>query len=517
MWFLLTQIFFYLLLSALLGAGLAWWWMKRRYEDVTETHEYLMQEREQITQDDLKAGFDRLKLPDIEPVKKQLAQIERRILEPDQSMDALLSRLQDLEANMSSVADTVSGLHNTNIEPIETRLSELSNTLRETEGPDLEPIEIRLARIEGAIKTLPIPEIDLGPLHSGLAQMEMAVSGLELPETDLEPVHNHLRAVETRIKELDGHLEVVRKADTDELKSELTDLSSRISALPMPDIESVLVRLGSIERAVEKIHMPETDLGPVYDKIDRLKADLAAPDPDAGIMLGQLAGLETAIGTLRNDIQGLPSLDPLETRLANVQTTLMRLPQPDLGPVLNAMRVIESRLDMGALENRLTAIEYGLAAMHHMLRSKREPSVPYTLQNDFTPAGQMTGLTPAMEETMPVANAVPPRASDPINPARRPDDRANLLVEAAFGNPDDLEHISGIGPMLRQLLNEVGVYYFWQISEWSPADVEWVDNKLMHFKGRIERDNWVEQAQNLAAHPASAKRPTAFASGAPRS
>ena len=96
---------------------------------------------------------------------------------------------------------------------------------------------------------------------------------------------------------------------------------------------------------------------------------------------------------------------------------------------------------------------------------------------------------------------------DPINTARREDDEANLLVEAAFGDPDELERINGVGPMLCELLHEIGVFYFWQVAEWSPQDVNWVDDKLMHFKGRIQRDKWVDQAQSLAALPEAARRP----------
>jgi predicted flap endonuclease-1-like 5' DNA nuclease len=63
--------------------------------------------------------------------------------------------------------------------------------------------------------------------------------------------------------------------------------------------------------------------------------------------------------------------------------------------------------------------------------------------------------------------------------------------------------------MLTELLHEIGVFYFWQIAEWSSADVEYVDGKLLHFKGRIERDDWVGQSRQLALLPTSAKRPEA--------
>ena len=74
---------------------------------------------------------------------------------------------------------------------------------------------------------------------------------------------------------------------------------------------------------------------------------------------------------------------------------------------------------------------------------------------------------------------------------------ANLLSEAQ-GEPDDLKKISGVGPKLEGLLHENGVFHFWQIAEWGPTEIAYMDDKLS-FKGRIERDNWIEQAKTFAA------------------
>lgn len=71
------------------------------------------------------------------------------------------------------------------------------------------------------------------------------------------------------------------------------------------------------------------------------------------------------------------------------------------------------------------------------------------------------------------------------------------LLKAANGEPDDLSKISGVGPVLVEKLNKLGVYHFSQIAEWSKDDIDYVDDHLS-FKGRIERDNWIEQAKELA-------------------
>ena len=65
------------------------------------------------------------------------------------------------------------------------------------------------------------------------------------------------------------------------------------------------------------------------------------------------------------------------------------------------------------------------------------------------------------------------------------------------GKADDLKKISGVGPKLEQVLNELGFWHFDQIAKWSEAEIAWVDSRLK-FKGRIARDNWMAQAADLA-------------------
>lgn len=62
---------------------------------------------------------------------------------------------------------------------------------------------------------------------------------------------------------------------------------------------------------------------------------------------------------------------------------------------------------------------------------------------------------------------------------------------------DDLKKLSGVGPALEKKLHEAGVTSFAQIAAWTEADIAEFDEKLS-FKGRIEREGWVEQAKELA-------------------
>ncbi len=77
---------------------------------------------------------------------------------------------------------------------------------------------------------------------------------------------------------------------------------------------------------------------------------------------------------------------------------------------------------------------------------------------------------------------------------------ANKPAKAA--GADDLKQLKGVGPALEKKLHDAGVTTFAQIAAWGADDIAEMDDKLS-FKGRIERDGWVDQAKLLAAGEAT--------------
>ena len=63
--------------------------------------------------------------------------------------------------------------------------------------------------------------------------------------------------------------------------------------------------------------------------------------------------------------------------------------------------------------------------------------------------------------------------------------------------PDDLEQIRGVGPVLHRKLNELGIHSFRQIAAWTDDDIDWFTAELGSFAGRVRRDKWVERAAEL--------------------
>ncbi len=80
--------------------------------------------------------------------------------------------------------------------------------------------------------------------------------------------------------------------------------------------------------------------------------------------------------------------------------------------------------------------------------------------------------------------------------------RSEALKPAGIGGPagaiDDLKRIRGIGVLIEKKLNSLGIVSYEQVANWTAADIAHV-SEILDFRGRIERENWVEQARILSA------------------
>ena len=122
------------------------------------------------------------------------------------------------------------------------------------------------------------------------------------------------------------------------------------------------------------------------------------------------------------------------------------------------------------------------AAKQAETAKKKAPAKPAVKKSD--------AATPAQPEAAAAKVTEPKAAAEEQAP--------ETLTAAREGGADDLKLLKGVGPKLEQTLNELGFFHFDQIAKWTEAEVAWVDARLK-FKGRIERDGWIEQAKQLAA------------------
>ncbi|WP_159586332.1 NADH-quinone oxidoreductase subunit E [Chelativorans xinjiangense] len=157
------------------------------------------------------------------------------------------------------------------------------------------------------------------------------------------------------------------------------------------------------------------------------------------------------------------SPSPVKVRGKDEKATSVKAPKPD------------------AVQANHVAEEVELSSRTRRHSEQRKTEAPALRSPALRKAKAAGGTEPGPESP-------PKRAADEKNRPqgiRRP------------AKPDDLKMISGVGPKIEGILNDLGIYTYEQVAAWKKAERAWVDGYL-RFKGRIEREDWVKQAKALA-------------------
>ncbi len=114
---------------------------------------------------------------------------------------------------------------------------------------------------------------------------------------------------------------------------------------------------------------------------------------------------------------------------------------------------------------------------------------------------ELTTITRAVDDCQRMPAATAPGSDEDIvlNRIRARAGELDLdrIGVASLAQADDLKEISGVGPFLEKKMHAIGLYTFAQIARLTPEDVNTVNDIIEFFPGRIERDNWVGQAQTF--------------------
>jgi len=110
------------------------------------------------------------------------------------------------------------------------------------------------------------------------------------------------------------------------------------------------------------------------------------------------------------------------------------------------------------------------------------------------------GSVPAAAPAAPAKKPAKAKAEKAPAPAKAPAAKKAAKpakAEAAPAAADDLKKLTGVGPALEKKLIAAGITSYAQIAAWTDADVAAIDEQLS-FKGKIEREGWIDQAKELA-------------------
>jgi predicted flap endonuclease-1-like 5' DNA nuclease len=187
------------------------------------------------------------------------------------------------------------------------------------------------------------------------------------------------------------------------------------------------------------------------------------------------------------------NLEPLGSQIAAVAAAVRGIDIPPPAPPAD-LSMIEKRLM--AIEHALFPVQTRIDELESAVRAMR---IPPAQNVDLSEVHERLDALQGLVEN-------PPPATVGVRQGSR-----NLLTHPGHGKPDDLTQLAGVPKVLERALHRVGVFYFWQIAEWSPEDVKYVDGKLAAIHGpseaQIAGDRWVTQASELASTPTAAHRP----------
>ena len=216
------------------------------------------------------------------------------------------------------------------------------------------------------------------------------------------------------------------------------------------------------------------------------------------------AGLGTLTSTMRDNLQRIGGINAEVEKLLNTQS-VNRYAQVASWTAADAMRF-----------DRLFGQEGRVKRENWIEQAQilsRGGDTAYSRQFDqrHSPAG-----TPSHDVARPsrlsdaIRDTAAKTVAEPASP-QRPADMSGLRSvrsEAYAGagqigggksaEVDDLKRVRGVGVLIEKKLNSMGVTSYRQIANWSGADIDRV-SQVLDFRGRIERENWVEQARILSA------------------
>jgi predicted flap endonuclease-1-like 5' DNA nuclease len=339
------------------------------------------------------------------------------------------------------------------------------------------------------------------------------------PEGGEDSSRRMLSIRDARITELEHAVESARwRADA--LGAELAELQRR-GQLNDPDAAE-LARLRALE--AERARTVETEAAPVEDE-------------NGALQVWRLRYFEQRVRYLESQARSVPapasqaSEDApihewaareaqaratfLEDQLRTLQQTADVAATPDAAPFAADADVdMLLRWRMLYLERRVAHLQseagsqQSLAALAPEVQEAGPDTDRWKWRARYLEARvrHLEQRAPASAETTPAS--AEPEAPAPARPAAQtPSRRARppVLASARNGAPDDLTLIEGVSPLQQTTLYSLGVFHFDQIAGWTDEQVAWIDQYL-RLQGRIEEEEWVEQAAELAREGPSAAR-----------
>lgn len=208
-----------------------------------------------------------------------------------------------------------------------------------------------------------------------------------------------------------------------------------------------------------------------------------------------------------------------ESKLTDATAEILKLEEGNQALSNSLSTLVEQNEAMQEQLEQLPQYEEGNAALNasilqlieqnDLLKSQVEDLNQYESGNDIlnSTIAKLIEENDLLKVNTPTeANAVVAAIPTTMSSEELDTEQAKAEIRAAIGKQisavaasqkDDLKKINGIGPFIEEKLNDLGIYSFQQVSQLDGL-LPVLTTAIEFFPGRIERDEWIGQADRLA-------------------
>jgi predicted flap endonuclease-1-like 5' DNA nuclease len=288
-----------------------------------------------------------------------------------------------------------------------------------------------------------------------------------------------------------------------------------IRARVMPHVSPIAPRaIDPVQPKIDVLRRPEPRPAPKVLDPSRFERALLGPDPNEGIPRRAIIEIRPSVLKPVTGIYRPPPPKPVEPpklevpepeppveEITRPSVTLVEAPtKPErIGGLAARLRDATTAAAAGAVAAAKAAAAASVT-MSSALSSRSAPveteptPAPEEVIPEVSTSHEEEVPSPAFEEAAPVAD-IPAVAEKPAKP--EPQIKAPPVVSARLEGGDDFQRIRAIDADIEQRLKAGGVNYFEDIAQWTLSDAKHIGQEL-GIPGRIDREQWVEQAQILA-------------------
>lgn len=247
-------------------------------------------------------------------------------------------------------------------------------------------------------------------------------------------------------------------------------------------MEQVSQAQAAARHAKQRTEELSAALGEAVEARDELRRDVRGVRNNLEALMSEKQRLASEVSARAADQSSASELlERKDQRIAKLTLELGKW-QQRVPPLIERFRA--KNAEAIRLESELEDARERIGSLETQLASEQTRVLPLGPDDDMLAAN-------ASNET--IADVEPANTSLNGDRIVAPDTATDFRFER-----DDLKEIKGIGPAIEKTLNELGIVRFAQIAEMESYDIERVARHLRGFRKRIEREDWIGQAEALA-------------------